>query len=174
MSDNNKNEEFRRGKLRELIAADGGHAKFVEKHELSQSQASYLSQIVNGYSFGEKSAEKWRRLLKLPSGFFDVTPVSQAYPVVNQGDSSSVVAALTEEQQQMISLLSNMDKDARDALLTMGKLLAKRPSDRRKKDVGHNPERRIGPYIPPDPHDTRLYEHDPIDEIEQPKERKRR
>lgn len=51
--------------------------------------------------------------------------------------------ALTKEQKQILSLMGSMDKDARDALLKMGNLLAKRPPGRRKKNIGHNPERRL-------------------------------
>jgi SOS-response transcriptional repressor LexA len=63
--------ELRRQKLRKLVEESGEHAEFVRRHNLSPSEASYLSQIVNGYSFGERSAEKWRERLRLPSNFFN-------------------------------------------------------------------------------------------------------
>ncbi|WP_158593386.1 helix-turn-helix domain-containing protein [Nitrosovibrio sp. Nv6] len=59
-------------------------------------------------------------------------------PTSIQADSS-----LTKEQRQMLSLMSRIDKDARDALLKVGELLS-RPFERRKKDVEHNPKRRMG------------------------------
>lgn len=90
------------------------------------------------------------------------------------GDIRAPHTSITQEQQQMIALMSNLDKDAREALLKMGSLLARRPVERRKRNFGNNPERRIGPDIPPDAQDTRLHEHEPIDETEQSKEIKKK
>lgn len=89
---------------------------------------------------------------------------------LSKADSGAV---LNQEQERMLTLMASIDKDARETLLKMGELLARRPIERRNKDIGHNPERRIDPYVPLDPHDTRLYEHDPIDEIEQQRGRKK-
>ncbi|SEN72110.1 hypothetical protein SAMN05216404_106186 [Nitrosospira multiformis] len=128
MDERNKNEEIRREKLKRLIEDQGGHAKFVEKHNLTQSQASYLSQIANGYSFGEKSAEKWRIRLKLPIGFFDVAALTSKEPEQE--------GPLTDEQKRMIHLMGRMNQGSRDALLKIASLL---PAD--EKMVGG---RRIG------------------------------
>jgi hypothetical protein len=81
--------------------------------------------------------------------------------------------ALTKEQEQMLAFMANLDKDANKVLLNMGALLSRRPVERRKKDIGHNPERRLGPDIPPDPHDTRFHNHPPIEDMGQLQRRKK-
>ncbi|MDO8251430.1 MAG: hypothetical protein Q7T78_17155 [Rhodoferax sp.] len=61
--------EDRRNVLRSFIARQGGFAAVVAKFKLSQSQASYLSQLTakdSTASFGEKSAKNWEARLGLP------------------------------------------------------------------------------------------------------------
>jgi len=53
------------------VTAIGVHAAVVTKFGLTPSEASYLSQVVNGYSFGEKSARNWETKLRLPAKFLD-------------------------------------------------------------------------------------------------------
>jgi len=66
----NQQAKKRRRTLIELIEKEGGHARFIARHGLTAADSSYISQIVNGYSFGEKSAEKWCQRLGLPEGYF--------------------------------------------------------------------------------------------------------
>lgn len=48
-------QEERRERLRQWVRAAGGHATVVAKRRLTQGQASYLSQVMNGYSFGSRA-----------------------------------------------------------------------------------------------------------------------
>lgn len=64
-------QETRRAQLGAWVAANGGHAAVVAKYSLTNSEGSYLSQVVNGYSIGEKSARNWEAKLKLPDKFLD-------------------------------------------------------------------------------------------------------
>ena len=60
--------EDRRNALRSFIAKQGGFAAVTAKFKLSQSQASYLSQLTaknSVASFGEKSAKNWEHRLGL-------------------------------------------------------------------------------------------------------------
>lgn len=68
----NEEQQRRRGNLVAVVHDRGGHARVVEALRLTQSQASYLSQLMNGYSFGEKSARNWEARLKLPKGSLDL------------------------------------------------------------------------------------------------------
>lgn len=56
--------------LRGFLASNGGHAAVVAKFNLTQSQASYLSQLTakdSTASFGERSAKNWEGRLKMPN-----------------------------------------------------------------------------------------------------------
>jgi SOS-response transcriptional repressor LexA len=60
--------EQRREALRKFVARHGGHAAVVERFRLTQSQASYLSQLVaqgSTASFGELSAKNWEKRFHL-------------------------------------------------------------------------------------------------------------
>jgi hypothetical protein len=134
MDNKNVKDELRRARLRALITRAGGHAKFVSEYKLTQSQSSYLSQIVNGYSFGEKSAEKWRALLKLPKGYFDI-------PSANMS-ADREVHVLTHEYEHLMALLKRMTPEARNKWIEIGNLFADKREDRRKENIEHAPERR--------------------------------
>lgn len=62
--------EARKEVLRGFLASNGGHAAVVAKFNLTQSQASYLSQLTakeSTASFGELSAKNWEVRLRIPS-----------------------------------------------------------------------------------------------------------
>lgn len=62
---------MRRQALRVFVRDAGGHASVVRKFNLTQSQASYLSQLTaegSAASFGERSARNWEERLRLPAG----------------------------------------------------------------------------------------------------------
>jgi SOS-response transcriptional repressor LexA len=75
-------EEMRREVLRGLVKAEGGYARFVQKHRLTPSQGSYLSQLIADgavASFKERSASNWEERLRLRSGTLtrpDVAPAA--------------------------------------------------------------------------------------------------
>lgn len=64
-------QDHRRERLRVWISQLGGHSAAVRARRLSSSEASYLSQLVNGYSFGEKAARNWEVKLGLAPGWLD-------------------------------------------------------------------------------------------------------
>ena len=47
-------QEHRRKRLAQWVEAKGGHAKVEQDRKLTVSQASYMSQVINGYSFAER------------------------------------------------------------------------------------------------------------------------
>jgi len=64
-------QEERRARLREWVRTAGGHAAVVAKRRLSQGQASYLSQVINGYSFGSRAARNMERRLGMEPKWLD-------------------------------------------------------------------------------------------------------
>jgi hypothetical protein len=60
-------QDRRREVLRAWVLANGGHQAVVSKRRLSPSQASYLSQVVNGYSFGPRAARAMEQRLGMPA-----------------------------------------------------------------------------------------------------------
>lgn len=64
-------QERRRVRLAAWVANHGGHAECARKFGLTGSQASYLSQVLNGYSLAEKSARAWEGRLRMPLNHLD-------------------------------------------------------------------------------------------------------
>jgi len=63
--------EARKAALRKFLQDNGGFAKVVATFGLTQSQASYLSQLTaqdSTASFGEKSAKNWEDRLRIDGG----------------------------------------------------------------------------------------------------------
>ena len=78
--------EDRRNALRSFIANHGGFAAVATKFNLSQSQASYLSQLTtkdSTASFGERSAKNWEERLGLLEGTLIRPTTPKAPPVTN-------------------------------------------------------------------------------------------
>lgn len=78
---------------------------------------------------------------------------------------------LSSAQARALSLIGRLDEKTQYEFLG---LFEKLIPERRKKNIGHEPDRRwhLGPNIPLDPHDTRLHEHEWSDETEQLQEKK--
>lgn len=64
-------QETRRLNLADWIAQQGGHGTVCLRYNLTKAQGSYLSQLTNGYSFGERSARNWEKRLRMPAGYLD-------------------------------------------------------------------------------------------------------
>lgn len=63
--------ETRKNVLRKFLQEHGGFARVVERYGLTQSQASYLSQLTaqdSTASFGERAAKNWEERLKIQDG----------------------------------------------------------------------------------------------------------
>ena len=63
--------ETRKNVLRKFLKEHGGFARVVERYVLTQSQASYLSQLTaqdSTASFGERAAKNWEERLKIQDG----------------------------------------------------------------------------------------------------------
>jgi SOS-response transcriptional repressor LexA len=78
--------EDRRNALRSFIAKHGGFAAVATKFNLSQSQASYLSQLTtkdSTASFGERSAKNWEERLGLPEDTLIRPSTPSGSPVTN-------------------------------------------------------------------------------------------
>lgn len=77
--------EARKDALRKFLQENGGFARVVATFGLTQSQASYLSQLTaqdSTASFGEKSAKNWEDRLRICGGL-----------LVNAGQLATVPAA---------------------------------------------------------------------------------
>jgi hypothetical protein len=60
------------------VQSNGGHSAVVSLRQLKPSQASYLSQLINGYSFGPRAARNMERRLGLPARYLDTPAVPGA------------------------------------------------------------------------------------------------
>lgn len=67
-------QEIRREQLKRWLTNRGGHAKVVQDRGLTQSQASFLSQLVNGYSFGPRAARNLEHRLGMPPKWLEMPP----------------------------------------------------------------------------------------------------
>lgn len=61
----------RRERLKAWVGKHGGQAAIAERFKLTTSQGSYLSQVLNGYSIGERAARSWESRLKMREGYLD-------------------------------------------------------------------------------------------------------
>lgn len=85
MDETDHEQERRRVVLRAWIKANGGHAAVVEKRRLTPSQASYLSQVVNGYSFASRAARNMEERLGMPAKHLDApSTTTPAAPAVTE------------------------------------------------------------------------------------------
>lgn len=64
-------QEHRRKRLIDWIADRDGLAEVGRKRRLTQSQVSHISQVTNGYSFGERAARAMESRLGMPPGYLD-------------------------------------------------------------------------------------------------------
>lgn len=64
-------QEQRKQRLAAWIEAKGGAAQVVRDRRLPSSQVSYISQLVGGYSFGERAARSMEQKLGMPAGYLD-------------------------------------------------------------------------------------------------------
>jgi hypothetical protein len=66
-------QDRRRQRLRAWVEGQGGQAAVISRRHLTKSHASYLSQILSGYRFGERAAREWERRLGMEQGWLDDT-----------------------------------------------------------------------------------------------------
>lgn len=64
-------QENRRDILKRWVDEHGGHAEVVRRRKLTPAQASFLSQVINGYSFGARAARGMEERLGLPARFLE-------------------------------------------------------------------------------------------------------
>lgn len=95
----------------------------------------------------------------LATGQGDKHKTDEADLPVNM-DSESASIVITREQQHTLDLIESLDKEARDVLLKMVGVLARRPAERRKKNIGHDPERRLDWRTHSDEHDMSDYTYE--------------
>jgi hypothetical protein len=79
-------QELRRERLRGWLRDHGGHAMVARDRKLTLSMASYLSQIVGGYSIAEKAARSWEERLGMPHGYLDQFVVEE-HPFTQYGQA---------------------------------------------------------------------------------------
>lgn len=105
-------QEERRVRLRAWVADHWGHAKVTEQFHLTASQASFLSQVTNGYSFASRAARNMERRLRMPVRWLDGTVVT-ARPgaAVASGASTTITAptAPTLEEALRVALAALRD-----------------------------------------------------------------
>lgn len=98
--------EARKIALRLFLVEHGGFARVVEKYGLTQSQASYLSQLTaqdSAASFGERSAKNWEERLKITDGRL----VNAGHQVTHQPVSNLSPAPTPGEPTVMVPVLAN-------------------------------------------------------------------
>ena len=117
--------EDRRNALRSFIAKQGGFAAVATKFKLSQSQASYLSQLTakdSTASFGEKSAKNWEDRLGLPADALVRPSTENGNAIANASLAPTppstgpglveTLAQLEAELSKLSPLLINAGRDA--------------------------------------------------------------
>lgn len=118
-------QQHRRDKLRAWVAANGGHAAVVEKRRLTPSQASYLSQVVNGYSFASRAARNMEARLGMPQRYLDSQDAFAPVTLQTSSDPPTVAATL----QRLGDLLQEADPKTRDMVAQLLMRYAQDPAD---------------------------------------------
>lgn len=80
-------QERRRERLRQWVSQRGGHASVIRQQGLTPAQASYLSQVMNGYSFGSRAARGMEQRLGMPPKWLD----QAAQPEVEVEESGTLI-----------------------------------------------------------------------------------
>ena len=96
--------EFRKSRLRELVAKAGGATAFVRDYSKDDADkpidATYIRQILSGHrSFGEKAARKMEKRAGLATYYFDGSEV------------------LNPLEAQLVGMYRGLPEDFKDALL---------------------------------------------------------
>lgn len=105
--------EERRQILRKFVADNGGHAAVVREFRLTQSQASYLSQLITAdsvASFGETSAKNWEERLKLPKNIL-VKPDLQDHANITGKLTNGTVDELRRSENHVAEPLAGYKLD---------------------------------------------------------------
>jgi len=103
--------EVRRERLRRLVSNAGGHNAFVKRHNLSPSRSSYISQVLNGYSFGETGARNLAKELRLDPNYFDLSD-EKTQETSNKDAQSGPIDAYWKTVSFCWAGLSDAHKDA--------------------------------------------------------------
>lgn len=118
MDATDEEQETRRERLRQWVAACGGHAEVCRTRRLTKSQASYLSQIMNGYSFGPRSARGWESRLGM----------SQRY--LESGDRPEAIVPVLDDAARIVDAILRMSPLRWASVRTQLDMLAERPEMR--------------------------------------------
>lgn len=100
-------QDLRRRRLAEWVTAHGGHGAVVRDRGLNTSQASFLSQVVNGYSFGERAARSMEARLGMPADYLDKEDT--AAPALSPDGTPAYLAELAaklppERQERLVAV----------------------------------------------------------------------
>lgn len=138
MDPTDEEQEARRQRLREWLQTHGGHARVVAERRLTPSQASYVSQVVNGYSFAGRAARNMETRLGMPSRWLDhertpAAPPSPAAPDVAE-QLVDAIAGLSPARwasvRAQLEMLAGHPEMRDDVLAELRVLLAAAPGKR--------------------------------------------
>lgn len=105
-------QDLRRHRLADWVASHGGHSAVVRDRSLNISQASFLSQVINGYSFGERAARSMETRLGIPPGYLD------------QDDNAPRGKASGGTPAYLAELAAKMSPERQERLVAVAELLA--------------------------------------------------
>lgn len=89
VTETDKLQDTRRERLSGWIREHGGAAAVARDRHLKGSAPSYLSQLMGGYSFGEKAARSWEKKLGMPTLYLDGgTAENHQFPEPQAGQMS--------------------------------------------------------------------------------------
>lgn len=129
----------RRRRLALWVAEHGGHAAVVRARNLTGSHASHLSQILNGYSFGERAARGIEKRLGMPARWLDQAAVDTAAPVLRAAEPSPQYGgpSLSEALEVLgMALARDMPADVRqDVADALAKLAARKGLQRHQEEL---------------------------------------
>jgi transcriptional regulator with XRE-family HTH domain len=153
--------------LKELMDANGDNAYSLE--EKSKVPQPTIQRFLTGLHGDPRSTTV--RKLAAAYGLTE-SQLRGHVPLIGKGAPSiENQPALTTEQKQLLAIMGNIEGESRRAWLIIGKALAKQKKDRRRKDRGHNPERRLDSGTYGDDHDMK---NSTYNEKDKPAEQQRR
>jgi hypothetical protein len=137
--------------LKELMAENGDNAYTLE--EKSKVPQPTIQRFLSGLHGDPRSTTV--RKLAAAYGLTE-SQLRGHVPLTGKGAPSiENQPALTAEQKQLLTIMSNIEGEVRRHWLAIGKSLAKQKTDRRGHDKGHNPERRLDSATYGDTHDMK-------------------
>lgn len=152
-------------------------AAFARDYGVSGGQSMIYQHITGRRPISLEAAQSYAR--GFSCSLADISPrlaeeAKKAALSLGEIEFENEEVTLTDEQKRVLALVSGIRKEARDAWIKIGVYLSDQVPERRKQDVEHEHDRRVGPKIPPDTFDLTNYDPNFDNDENQSKERKKK